>query len=596
MPTTLSTVLIISASALFLYWLHQRRRKFFSLSPPFVCKIFYGTESGTAERYSYRLEKLLSQSPRVKVSVSNLSGFDQESLGYGKNHLNVFIVATYADGKAPDDAVAFDNWLRERRDTFSDLNFVVFGLGDSAYLEFNEFAKQVDRRFHQLGGNRKMPVCLGDGAHNIEADFRNWQASLCKLYELTECKVDALPTPNDEYEVIHPTASEVKSLGGAFTGEPEHLNSYRLNAPYIAGDHLGVLPCNSEKLVFTLCNLLNVDPHDYIHIRSLSAPGVGSKKHPNHFPTPCSYLTAFTHYLDIMFPIRFDLIEALISCTESEKERAFLRNLIEPKTDKNDENSYEQWILASRRGIVEVLEDLPSCRPSPDLVCRLLPRLQPRFYSVASSARYQPNRLRLIVKVVEYTSLTCRLHKGIASNYLASLVPGNTVPVYLRRSEFKLPRSPLTPIIMVCAGTGLAPFLGFLQERTFIKSKGGRLGDAMLFYGCRNRDQDCILSHELNEALEGGVLSHLQIAYSRDQEHKIYVQHLMRYLSETVWSLLKSQGGYIYVCGDSKTMARDVKQTLVEIFQQHGAMTQLESEEYFQELKSTNRCLFDAWS
>ncbi|VUZ57692.1 unnamed protein product [Hymenolepis diminuta] len=355
---------------------------------------------------------------------------------------------------------------------------------------------------------------------------------------------------------------------------------------------MAVLPRNSEKLVLTLCSLLNVDPHDYIHIRSLS----NSKKHPSHFPTPCSYLTAFTHYLDIMFPIRFDLIEALISCTESEKEQAFLRNLIEPKKDKNGENSYEQWILASRRGIVEVLEDLPSCRPSPDLVCRLLPRLQPRFYSVASSARYQPNRLRLIVKVVEYTSLTRRLHKGIASNYLASLVPGNTVPVYLRRSEFKLPRSPLTPIIMVCAGTGLAPFLGFLQERTFIRSKGGRLGVAMLFYGCRNRDQDCILPHELKEALEGGVLSHLQIAYSRDQEHKIYVQHLMRYLSETVWSLLKSRGGSIYVCGDSKTMARDVRQTLVEIFQQHGAMTQLEAEEYFQELKSTNRCLFDAWS
>lgn len=102
---------------------------------------------------------------------------------------------------------------------------------------------------------------------------------------------------------------------------------------------------------------------------------------------------------------------------------------------------------------------------------------------------------------------------------------------------------------MVCAGTGLAPFLGFLQERTFIRSKGGRLGEAMLFYGCRNRDQDCILPHELSEALEGGVLSHLQIAYSRDQKHKIYVQHLMRNLSETVWSLLKSRGGYIYICG-----------------------------------------------
>ncbi|VDN98495.1 unnamed protein product [Rodentolepis nana] len=592
MATTLNSILISSASALILYWLYQRRHAIFNISPSYIFKIFYGTESGTAERYSYSLKKFLSQSPKVKAFVSNLNNFDQVNMRLS-NNLNIFIVATYGDGKPPDDVFDFDIWLRERGDSFPDLNFVVFGLGDSSYLEFNEFAKQVDCRFHKLRGVRKMPICLGDCAHNIEADF--------------QCKIDALPILEDEYEITHPTASEVESLGGAFTGEPGHLNSYRFNAPsfspvnpfvapiivnselyscsdrscrlieldfnksdikYVAGDHLAILPRNLEKLVLLLCNLLNVDPQDYIQIRSLSS---SSKKYPSRFPTPCTYMTAFTHYLDITSPIRFDLIE-------------------------NDENSYERWILASMRGIVEVLEDLPSCRPSADLICRLLPRLQPRFYSVASSSRYQPNRLRLIVKAVEYTSLTGRLHAGVASTYLGSLGPGDSVPVYLRRSEFKLPRSPLTPIIMVCAGTGIAPFLGFLQERTFIKSKGGRLGEAMLFYGCRNRGQDCILPNELNEALERGVFSHLQIAYSRDQEHKIYVQHLMRDLSETIWALLKFRCGYFYVCGDSKNMARDVKHTLVQIFQQHGAMTRIEAEEYFQELKLANRCLFDAWS
>ncbi|KAM7541314.1 hypothetical protein Aperf_G00000023570 [Anoplocephala perfoliata] len=582
----------------------------------------------TLRAHYYPIEPILT-----KINRRYCVGFlCRESLCFGENHLNIFIVATYADGKAPDDVIGFDKWLRERQERFTGLNYLVFGLGDSSYIEFNEFAKQVDRRFFNLGGIRKMSVCLGDGAHNIEADFHSWQTSLCQLYNLTECKLNALPSLKQDYEFTHPSLSEVKSLGGAFTGEPERLHSYRFNAPsfspanpflapvtlnselyncldrscrlieldlsksgikYAAGDHLAVLPRNSEKLALKLCDLLQVDPQDYIYIKSISG---SSEKQPSRFPTPCTYLTAFTHYLDIMFPIRFDLIEALIGFTASERDRALLQHLIAPQIEGNDENSYERWILASRRGIVEVLEDLPSCRPSADVVCRLLPRLQPRFYSVASSPRYQPNRLRLIVKIVEYKSLTGRLHEGIASSYLSRLAPGDTVPVYLRRSDFRLPRSPLTPIIMVGAGTGLAPFLGFLQERTFVKLKGGRLGEAMLFYGCRNRNQDCILPDELNEAFNNGVISHLQIAYSRDQEHKIYVQHLMRDLSETIWNFLKSGGGYLYICGDSKNMARDVKQALLEIFQQQGTLTSSEAEEYFQELKSINRCLFDAWS
>lgn len=140
-------------------------------------------------------------------------------------------MATYADGKAPDDVLGFDKWLRERKDAFANLNYAVFGLGDSTYLEFNMFAKFVDRRFYELGGCQSLPLSLGDGARNIEADFRNWQASLCKFYRLSECKVDSLPTMNDEYEIIHPSAAEVESLGGPFTGEPARLNSYRFNAP-----------------------------------------------------------------------------------------------------------------------------------------------------------------------------------------------------------------------------------------------------------------------------------------------------------------------------------------------------------------------------
>ncbi|VDM32298.1 unnamed protein product [Hydatigera taeniaeformis] len=681
-------VFLIAISTLVFCWLllrlntTSRRRSIFKFS------IFFGTERGTAKRYAYHLENVLSRAPEVDVSVADLANFHRDLLCYGGLDLNIFIVATYGDGEPPDSALGFSTWLRTQCEPISHFNyslsvFKVFGLGDSGYLQFNEFAKQVDRNLSFLGGLRKVPLYLGDAARNLEADFRLWQLSICQLYNLTECHLNVPLFTSEELAFTYLSSTEVEKLGGPFTGEPEYRLSFRFNSPqlpstenksvispsrpfspanpflatvigntellnctdlscrlielnlnnsairYAPGDHLAVLPQNSEDLVQRLCTILKADLEQHIYVKGAVDPlfqsiffyngllsfeavngklyagttgfelfllGIGStRKCLSHFPTPCTFRTAFTHYLDLTTPPSFDILGCLVQCTKSKCDRAFIQNLITSQASGTGEGTYEKWILGARRSVVEVLEDLPSCRPSTDLLCRMLPRLQPRFYSVASSFRYQPDRVRLIVKVLEYTSTTGRLHKGVASTFLSNMHLGDRVAVFLRRSEFRLPRNPLTPIVMIAAGTGIAPFLGFLQERSFIKSKGGKLGEAMLFYGCRSRNQDCILPDELVDALNSGVLSRLQFAYSREQEQKVYVQHLLRDCAETVWSLLKAKNGHIYVCGDSKGMAQDVKGALVEIFQQQGSLTSAEADEFFQILKLARRCIFDTW-
>lgn len=172
---------------------------------------------------------------------------------------------------------------------------------------------------------------------------------------------------------------------------------------------------------------------------------------------------------------------------------------------------------------------------------------------------------------------------------------GQKAYIYVRKSNFHLPDDTTKPVIMVGPGTGLAPFVGFLQQRRALQKKGKRLGPAHLYFGCRRREEDFIYEKDQKLALEEGAITKLELAFSREKETKDYVQHHLTKNGEEVWNMLKS-GGCFYVCGDAKYMAKDVEKALLEIIQKHGNKSKNEADEYLQMLMNNNRYLRDVWS
>jgi len=290
--------------------------------------------------------------------------------------------------------------------------------------------------------------------------------------------------------------------------------------------------------------------------------------------------------------VKSHVLKALVEHTEDEQQR---NKLVEMSTI-NDVGlaEYNIFIHRSRRGIVDVLEYFPSCKPPIDLLLELLPRLQPRYYSISSSSKVDNAKVAITAIVTQY-HIESRLINGVCTTYLAKKDAGETVPVFIRKSTMRLPHRPSTPVIMIGPGTGFAPFRGFLQERSWHKQQGKEHGEMVLFYGCRHPDHDFIYKDELDGYMKDGVLTHLHTAFSRFQVQKVYVQDRLWDERQHVWELVQ-KGAYIFVCGDARNMARDVQNKFLEIFREVGSLDGAGAEKLLKELEKQRRYQADVWS
>ncbi|XP_044733149.1 NADPH--cytochrome P450 reductase isoform X2 [Chrysoperla carnea] len=595
--------------------------------------VFYGSQTGTAEEFAGRLAKEGIRY-QLKGMVADPEECDMEELVNLKsipNSLAVFALATYGEGDPTDNAMEFYEWLQNGSADLTGLNYAVFGLGNKTYEHYNEIAIYVDNRLEELGASRVFELGLGDDDANIEDDFITWKDRFWPAV----CEFFGIEATGDDESIRQYKLLEHKDEipERVYTGEIARLYSYQTQRPpfdaknpylapivvnrelhkgggrscmhiefdiegskirYESGDHLAVYPVNDTELVNKIGKMCNADLDTIFTLTNTDEES--SKKHP--FPCPCSYRTALTHYLDITMNPRTHVLKELseYATDPAEKERLKLMASISPE----GKALYQKWINEENRNIVDVLEDSPSCRPAIDHLCELLPRLQPRYYSISSSGRVYPSTIHITAVLVQYETPTNRIHKGVATSWLAQKKPDNgttppRVPVFVRKSQFRLPNRTQTPIIMIGPGTGLAPFRGFIQERHLSKQEGKEVGDTILYFGCRKKSEDFIYEEELKEYVEKGSLT-LKVAFSRDQKEKQYVTHLLEKDSDEIWRVIGENNGHIYICGDARSMALDVRNIITKVVMEKGNMTEPQAVAYIKKMESQKRYSSDVWS
>lgn len=595
--------------------------------------VFYGSQTGTAEEFACRLSKDCQRygMKGIPMDPEECNMEDLSNFSEIENSLAIFCMATYGEGDPTDNAQEFYNILQTGEIDLTGLKYAVFGLGNKTYEHYQSMGIYVDKRLEELGGTRIFELGMGDDDANIEEDFLSWREKFWPAV----CEHFNIQAVGDDISIRQYTLTVHDDLAADqyFHGEMSRLGSYKLQKPpydaknpflapvivhkelhkndsdrscmhiefdisdskirYDAGDHVAVFPSNNPDFVERIGKLLEIDLDTVFTLNNVDVEA--NKKHP--FPCPTTYRVALTHYVDIMNPLKSHVLKELSDYAKEPKDKEFMEKI--SSTSAEGRQLYNEWIVKDHRNIVAILEDIHSLKPAPDHLCELLPRLQARYYSISSSAKVHPTKIHITAVLVDYVTPTGRPTKGVATGFLSLQKPSNDnarVPIYVRKSQFRIPFKPSTPIIMVGPGTGIAPFRGFIQERDYLKKQEKVVGDTILYFGCRHKEQDFLYREELEEYCNNKTLTKLHVAFSRDTDKKVYVQHLLKENKDEVWQVIES-GGHFYICGDATRMARDVNETLLSIIMECGKFTDKSyATDYIKKMQARGRYSCDVWS
>lgn len=526
--------------------------------------VLWASQTGNAEELAANLVDAFA-AQGICADLASMSDIDPGELVAGGD---LFVVtSTFGDGGPPDNGADFWDRLRApNAPALHGLRFAVLGVGDRSYGQFCEHARSLDARLAELGATRLFGRSDCE-AHEDDA-LATWIRQIVRV--VNPAAVEAVPTAAGPKRFtranpVHAKLSRNTRLTPASAAKEVRQFGFDISehdVAYAVGDSLGVVPVNSEENVAEWLSVTGLRGEQVIEVDGAE----------------CTLRDALTTSYDIC-RLTPNLLTFL---AESAADKATARHL---RTGLADLDS---WRLG-RNGI-DVIRAFGGRADTRQWLTALV-RLTPRFYSISSSPLVSPHEVQLTVSVVRFAGPNGTDRGGVCSTYLADRACDGATPIFLQRSpHFRPPEDRGAPVVMIGAGTGIAPFRGFLQERRAL----GHTGANWLFFGDQHRAENFYYRDDLTDMADDGFLSRLDLAFSRDQDKRIYVQNRMIENGALLWSWLQD-GAHLYVCGDASAMATGVDRALSTIIETHGRRSAEAAHDYKRELVAAKRYLRDVY-
>ena len=584
--------------------------------------ILYGSETGTAQDVAEQIWKNVKRKG-LKSTICAMNEYDIQNLNSEK--MMIFVVATTGQGDPPENMKGFWRFLLRKNlppTLLNNVKYGILGLGDSSYKKFNFAAKKLNKRLIQLGATELLSVGLADDQHDlgIDAVVDPWEQELwTKVAETFNISVtdfmDDQNTIIERFDVseicINPISHEYHSDSDIYmkevltnnemrvgtvienvrTTSEDHFQDVRLirlksdGINYQPGDVLYVRPKNCKKQVERFFSILN-DNNVQVHPDMIVQISEKEIKIPTVLNQTLRLGQIVEQYWDLSFKPRRSTMQVLSLISENELEKEKLHEF----TTADGQEELYSYINRPRRNILELLADFPrtTSKLNLKLLFEIMSPIKPRAFSIASSLRVTENEIHLLVAVVKYKTKLLEPRYGLCSNWLANLMPGDEIIFWIRKGTFKFVYN--KPMIFIGPGTGVAPFRSALLDKSTMDED---LSNCILFFGCRNKEKDY---HCRNDFEYLSDKRHLQLfcAFSRDQEHKIYVQHLIYEQKQLCWEFL-SKGGNIYLAGNSKNMPNCVREEFVNLVKEFANLNEEEAEYFIKQLENENHYQVETW-
>ena len=573
--------------------------------------VLFGSNMGTAEEIARRIAQDADENG-FSTKVAALDDY----AGLLPREGYVFIATSSYNGKPPDNAEKFYHWLEQTDEDLSGITFAVFGCGNRDWAAtFQAVPRFVDQKLAASGARRFYDLGEGDAREDFEGQFYKWFKSLRKVVaQELDLQFDFNENQKSLYQLEIVPGAQMSGFVDSFDAQPMRVLTNRElhrktgvnpstrstrhiefelpeNSNYAVGDHLGVVPQNSEELVKRVAARFGFERETYIRLHKQI-----SRKTFLPVEQTISVYRLLRDYVELQEVATRHQIQILTEFTECPPHKIELLALT--SDDESSSARFREEILDKRKSILDLLEQYPACVVPFEVYLEMLAPLRPRYYSISSSPLVDPKKCSITVAVVESPARSGHgVFQGVCSNYLARKIEHKTVYAFVKDTKdvFGLPADLTTPLIMIGPGTGVAPFRGFLQERAALKANGTEIGRALLFFGCRHPEQDFLYEGELREFERTGIVE-LSASFSRvKNQPKCYVQSEIYNQRDQVWQLIED-GARIYVCGDASRMATDVRRTFAQIHIEKTNGDQRDADKWLDEMIRQNRYLLDVWA